>query len=192
MVARSMTQRDVANIAGMTEQMFTNVVKGRRLLSLQEADAIRRAFGFVLPEDVPASMPVAGRVGSDDHVELSADGGNVTGTHKIARPGWLPRDSVAAAVVEGAVAEPLALNGDIIFWRRQAAGVHNEDLGRPVVAELEDGRVLLKRLASSPQRGRWSLLSINPAYPNVLDARIRWAARVLAPLPADEVCYLDA
>jgi transcriptional regulator with XRE-family HTH domain len=189
--ARGLTQREVASIAGMTEQMLTNVMKGRRLLSLQEADAIRRAFGFTLPEDLPQTIAVIGKVGAGDGVMLADDYAKGAGLHQIARPGWLPRKGVAAALVEGASAEPVVFSGDVVFWQRDTISVHTEDLGRAVIAETEDGRVMLKILASSPVRGRWSLLSINPAFPNLLDVHLRWASRVLAPLPADQVRYLD-
>lgn len=191
MASRNMTQRDVAAIAGMTEQMFTNVVKGRRQFSLVEADSIRRAFGYQLPEDAPISIAVAGRVGAGDHIQLVDGFAKGAGLFQIARPAWLPPKGVVAAVVDGSSAEPFACNGDIIFWRREGLAVHLEDLGRPVVAETEDGRVLLKRLGTSTVRGKWSLLSINPSHPNVMDVSLVWAARVLAPLPSDEINHLD-
>ncbi len=49
--ARGMTQRDFARLIGMTEQMLTNVKKGRRRFSAEEVDRIRRAFfDFDAPE----------------------------------------------------------------------------------------------------------------------------------------------
>lgn len=191
MEARGLTQRDVAAIAGMTEQMFTNVIKGRRQMHLEEADRIRRSFGYILPEDAPISIAVAGKVGAGDHVRLVDDYAKGAGLFQIARPQWIPARNVVAAIVDGTSAEPFACNGDIIFWRRDALAVHTEDLGRAVVAETEDGRILLKRLASSSRPGHWSLLSINPSHPNLMDVRLLWAARVLAPLPADEINHLD-
>lgn len=192
LAARNMTQREAAHIAGMTEQMFTNIIKGRRQLALDEADALRRAFGFALPEDAPVTIAVAGKVSAGDGIELIDDYAKGAGMYQILRPAWLPKSGLVAAVIEGTSAEPFAFNGDVIFWRRDGLVVHPEDLGRPVVAELADGRVMLKRLATSAARGKWSLLSINPTHPNIMDVDLRWAARVLAPLAADEVRYLDA
>lgn len=190
MEMRGLTQREVAAIAGMTEQMLTNVVKGRRELHLDEADRIRRHFGYVLPEDLPPTIAVVGKVGAGDHVELVDGYEKGAGLYHIARPQWLPAHGVAAAEIDGASAEPWALSGDIVFWRRCAEAVLPDDLGRPVVAELEDGRVMLKRLASGSRLGTWSLLSLNPTHPNLLDVQLKWAARVFSPLPRDEVKYL--
>lgn len=189
---RGMTQRELAHTIGMTETMFSNVIAGRRTFKAREVDAIRRAFGFVLPEDQPQTITVAGRVGAGDAITLIDDHAKGDGLFHIARPNWLPSSGVVAAQIDGSSAEPWALSGDIIFWRRDAMAVLGEDLGRPVVAELEDGRVMLKRLASGSEPGTWSLLSINPAHPNVMNVRLKWAARVFPPLPKDEVRYMSA
>lgn len=190
MFAHDLTQRELAEKIGMTEQMFTNVVSGRRLFKAQEADAIRRVFGYSLPEDQPSSIAVAGKVGAGDDVFLIDDHAKGDGLYKIARPQWIAGSGIVAAEIEGASAEPWALSGDIIFWRRLEVTVFKEDLGRPVIAELADGRVVLKKLATSEKRGCWSLFSINPTHPHILDVELTWAARVFAPLPKDQIKFM--
>lgn len=187
MELRGLTQRELALSIGMTEQMFTNVMVGRRVFKAREVDAIRRAFGYSLPEDRPLDIAVAGKVGAGDHVQLFDDHEKGGGLYHIVRPEWVPAHGVVAAEIEGASAEPWALSGDIVFWRRDAIAVLDADLGRPVVAELADGRVVLKRLANGNEIGKWSLLSINPTHPNMLNVELKWAARVLPPLPRDDV-----
>src|SRR5690606_34816167 len=135
------TQRDLAAVLGISEQQMSHVFTGRRQLKVVEADKIRRSFGFTLPEDRPSTIAVSGRVGAGDHVELFDDYEKGAGMFHIARPEWLPTHGVAAAQIDGASAEPFALSGDIIFWRRDGIAVSDADLGRPVIAELEDGRV---------------------------------------------------
>jgi len=191
MELRGLTQHEVAVIAGMTDQMFTNVVKGRRSFQLDEADRIRRHFGYRLPEDMPPTIAVVGKVGAGDHIELVDGYEKGGGLYHIARPQWLPANGIAAAEITGSSAEPWALEGDIVFWRREAEGVLVEDLGRPVIAALENGRVMLKRLASGTKPGHWSLLSLNPTHPNLLDVRLLWAARALPPVPRGEVHILN-
>lgn len=190
MDARGMTQRELASVAGMTEQMFTNVVAGRRKFSAREVDAIRRAFGYTLPEDRPTGIEVVGRVGAGNEVYLVDENEGNGGIYRIARPEWLPAQGIAAAEIQGGSAEPWALPGDIIFWKRNAMAVFQEDIGRPVVAATEDGRVMLKRLASGSERGLWNLASINQSYPTEYDVRLLWAARVLPPLAKDQVVLL--
>lgn len=187
---RGLSQKDLALAVGMTPQMFTNVVQGRRVLKAREVDAIRRFFGFELPEERPSTIAVSGKVGAGDEVQLADDYEKGAGMYHVARPPWIPSHGVAAAEIDGASAEPFALSGDIIFWCRTAEMVDVADIGRPVIAALEDGRVMLKRLAHGTAPGHWSLLSINPFFPSHINVRLLWAARVFPPLPKDQVKML--
>lgn len=191
MAELGLTQRELAGRIGMTEQMFTNVMAGRRLFKASEVDQIRRVFGYTLPEDRPRTIAVAGHVGAGDHVQLVDDYAKGAGLYHIKRPEWLPPRGICAAVVDGSSAEPWALEGDIIFWSRDHLGVSQFDLGRPVVAELADGRIMLKRLASGTRPGLWSLLSINPTRQSLHDVELVRAARALAPLPQDHVTVIS-
>jgi hypothetical protein len=186
------TQGDLGAAIGLTSVQINKVLQGNRTLKSEEADKIRRFFGFSLPEERPSTIAVAGKVAAGDHLELVDDYARGGGMYHIARPEWIPPSGVVAAEIDGSSAEPWALAGDVIFWSRRALAVYPEDLGRPVVAETEDGRVMLKRLASGSAPGLWSLFSINPMFPNVLNVRLKWAARVLPPLPRDQVRTLEA
>lgn len=188
---RGITQRELAAAIGMTEQMFTNVVSGRRMFKAQEVDAIRRRFGYTLPEDRPISIAVVGKVAAGDHLELFDDQAKGHGMYHISRPDWVPARGIAAAQVDGSSAEPWALSGDIIFWRREALAVFEQDLGRPVIAETMDGKIVLKRLGSGSRPGTWSLLSINPTHASLIDVRVKWASRVLPPLSREDVRVVE-
>ncbi len=188
---KGLTQRALADALGITEQKMSHIFTGRRRVQADEADKIRRFLGYSLPEDRPPTIAVSGRVAAGDHIELVDDYAKGAGMFHIARPEWIPASGVAAAQIDGTSAEPWALSGDIIFWTRHAMAVNDSDLGRPVIAELEDGRVMLKRLASSSKPGLWSLLSINPTHANVMDVKLKWASRVLPPLPFDDVQLLE-
>jgi len=190
MDARDLSQRELANKIGITEQMFTNVMAGRRLFKASEADAIRRFFGYSLPEDTPRGIAVAGRVAAGDNLVLVDDFAKGDGLYQIERPQWVAGTGVVAAEIQGQSASPWALPGNIIFWRRHDVTVFQEDLGRPVIAELENGHVMLKKLGASEKKGHWSLYSINPSHPNLLDVKLIWAARVMAPLPRDQVRFI--
>lgn len=187
MVERGMTQHELAMRVGMTDQMFTNVVKGRRKFKAEEVDRIRQIFHHDLPLPTPPAIAVAGKVGAGDHVELVDDYARGAGIYHIRRPQWIPTSGVVAAVVDGSSAEPWALDGDIVFWRREYEAVSMADLGRPVIAECKSGEVMLKRLAMGNKPGRWSLLSINPTHPSLFDVELKWAARAMPPLAKDEV-----
>lgn len=187
---RGITQEEAALGAGMTQNMLTKVLNGHRKLTADEADGIRRFLGFEFPED-RRPISVVGMIGAGDGVELVDAYEHGAGMFHIARPDWIPAHGVVAAQIKGSSAEPWALDGDIVFWRRSDLSVQQADLGRPVIAELEDGRVMLKRLASSSVPGCWSLLSINPSHPNVMDVRLVWASRAMAPLAYDEAVIVE-
>ena len=181
------SQRSLGKFIGMTDAQVSNILNGRRMIKAHEADQIRRFFGFEPPEERESTIAVVGKVGAGDSVFLSDAYEKGGGLYQIRRPAWIPGSNVAAAEIEGASAEPWALEGDVIFWSRQSMSVIPDDLGRPVVAELADGRVVLKRLASGSKPGAWSLLSLNPTHPNIMDTKIKWASRVLPPLSRDKV-----
>lgn len=191
MLSRGMTQHDLAVSIGITDQMLTNTVKGRRKFKATEVDAIRKLFGYPVPETTSPTIAVVGKVGAGDHVELVDDYAQGSGLYHIARPQWVPPKGVCAAIVDGSSAEPWALHGDIVFWRRDHSGVSENDLGRPVIVEVKSGEVMLKRLGSGTRPGYWSLLSINPTHPSLMDVEVKWAARALPPLPKDEVQVVE-
>lgn len=184
---KGLTQRALADALGITEQKLSHVFHGRRNIKAQEADCIRRFFGYVLPEDRPATIAVSGRVDANDRLVLVDSEAQEAGVFQIARPDWLPTEGVYAAQIDGSSAEPWALAGDIVFWQKNEGDVFIEDLGRPVIAETSDGQTVLKRLASGSSAGLWSLLSLNPTHPNLIDVELKWASRVMPPLPFDNV-----
>ena len=192
MEIKGVSQRELGYAIGLSDAKISNVLRGARQLKANEADGIRRFFGFHLPEDRNPTIAVIGKVGAGDHIQMADDYEKGAGLYIIERPEWLPDHNVGAAEIDGGSAEPFALNGDIVFWRRDAITVHPEDLGRPVVAETGGGAVVLKRLASGSRPGTWSLLSLNPTHPNIHDVYVRWASRVLAPLPKDQATIVNA
>jgi len=50
---RGMNRRQLAEAIGFTESQMSKTMAGTRQLSAQEADAIRRLFGYRLPDDPP-------------------------------------------------------------------------------------------------------------------------------------------
>ncbi len=68
---RQMTRRELVNaVPGMTETKLSLVMSGNRKLSAVEADAIRRHFGYRLPDDPPGSL----RDRIDDQIAMLGEG----------------------------------------------------------------------------------------------------------------------
>lgn len=54
---KGISQRELAERVGLTESQISKVMSGDRALKADEADAIRRALGYMLPEDLkPGSV----------------------------------------------------------------------------------------------------------------------------------------
>ena len=52
---RGLNRRELADAVGLTEAQMSKVMNQHRKLSADEADAIRRFFGYRLPDDPPGS-----------------------------------------------------------------------------------------------------------------------------------------
>lgn len=53
--ARGINRRELADAIGFTEVQMSKTMNGHRRLTADEADAIRRFFGYRLPDDPPSS-----------------------------------------------------------------------------------------------------------------------------------------
>lgn len=51
MERRQVSQADLAAAIGLTEPQMSKVMGGTRMLKASEADAIRRYFGYMMPDD---------------------------------------------------------------------------------------------------------------------------------------------
>lgn len=57
LATKGISQRELAQRVGLTESQVSKVMSGDRTLKADEADAIRRALGYTLPEDLkPGSV----------------------------------------------------------------------------------------------------------------------------------------
>lgn len=86
---------------------------------------------------------------------------------------FYPQEISLALEVEGDSMLPRYHDGDVIFF-----GDKYEDpmrfVGREVMAQLRDGRKLLKVLARGSQPGLWTLYSVNTSYDPISDVELDW------------------
>lgn len=124
-------------------------------------------------------VPIIGRVGADSSGEvIQAD--SHQGYDMAPVP---PGGSANAAALEviGDSMPWLAPDGALVYFERQNTPPTPEMVYYNVICELEDGRVLLKRLLRGSAPDLWTLESqIGPPIENV---RIRWAAEPTAIIP---------
>lgn len=184
---RQLTQRDVAAVAGMSEQMFTNVVKGRRKFTVDEVDTIRRYLGYRLPEDAAPAVAVAGRVGAGAQVDLVDAYEKGDGLFRVAVPDGVSPRGIVAVEVEGDSMAPIYQPGEILFYSRDTVGVPTEAIGRICVCEDETGKAWVKVVRVGREEGTFSLISLNPEAENMHGVRLKWAAQVKFNLPPEYV-----
>lgn len=187
MAERQLTQRDVAAVAGMTDQMFTNVVKGRRKFTAEEVDTIRRWLGYRLPEDAAPMIAVAGRVGAGAQVDLVDAFEKGDGLYHVACPAEISPRGVVAVEVEGDSMTPIYQPGEILFYSRDALGVPTEAIGRICVCEDDAGKAWVKVVRVGREEGTFSLISLNPEAENMHGVMLKWAAPVKFNLPPEYV-----
>lgn len=124
-------------------------------------------------------VPIIGRVGADAEGEVIQTGGQAGYDLAPIPPG---ADATAVALeVVGDSMPWLAPNGALIYFERQHAEPTADMIGYYVIAELEDGRVLLKRLMRGTKPKHYSLMS--QEGPPIEDVRIVWAAEPIAIIP---------
>ncbi|MBR2813449.1 MAG: S24/S26 family peptidase [Reyranella sp.] len=93
-------------------------------------------------------IPVAGD-GPVDHVDVPV------GLEKVTSGGYR---------VRGDSMMPMFADGDVLFPEQHPSPPERR-IGSVVIADLGDGRRLVKKLLRGSKPGRWNLLSVNPSEP---------------------------
>lgn len=139
---------------------------------LPEAPAQRPAM-----DDQP-EVPVAHYVGAGDEVHL-LDGDDSPVDYTPAPPGF-SRETGAAVLVRGESMRPLYEPGDMLFFRlrRQPPATAKECPQRPVIVQVKDGPLYVKRLLPGTKRGRFHLISVNPLTPIMQDEPVESFAMI--------------
>lgn len=189
------TQKGLAEALGRAPSAVTNLLKNKRELKQREVSIIARYLEVDPPprgggsslvrsfdpdatdSEEPPTVPLVGYVGAGAEAHFYAVG---------------PGDLDAVVAPEGSTESTVAveIRGDslgsffdrwLVFYDDVRRPVTPDLIGRLCVVELEDGRVLIKKLRRSKHPGLYDLLS-NTQEP-IPDAAIRWAARVKHMMP---------
>lgn len=180
------TQRDLARALGIDAPAVTQLLNGNRGVSIDEAAVIANYLhldiqtvllqcGVPMVQNRGKTIKILGYVGAGDTVvPFEEDGGNPPLEEIEAPPGY---QDGCAVIVRGDSYSPRYLDGEILAYRPNQADV-GRLIGAEVVCKVIDGRMLLKRLAKGSIPGRYTLLSLSPTSPPILDVELEWAARV--------------
>lgn len=178
--SRDWTHEKAADEMGVSRSQFIKLERGERRLTSDYIKMAAKAFGVSEADiiETKPTVPIVGYVGAGSEAHFYAMGDGLADEPAPYVDG--ARDSTVAVEIRGGSLGPLfdrwlAYYNDV---RRPAT----EDLfGQLCVVGLEDGRVLLKKLARGRIPGYFDLWSNNE--PPIQDVAIAWAAKVEAIRP---------
>ena len=180
---------DAAARFGWNENTYKSNENGNAPFSFRKAREYAEAFGvraeWLYDETGPVQagvepmVRIIGRVGADtEGTVIQTDGQEGFDTAPV------PPGGTSAAValeVVGHSMRAVAEDGSLIYFEDQRNPPTPDMLGYYCIVEIEDGRVLFKRLLRGSAPGLFVLES--QVGPPIEDVRVRWAAEPTAIIP---------
>lgn len=186
------SQERLAAEAGVGSKGYiSNLEKGKRpmppgasleLLATALATTVQELVGAPMGAPTALYAPIIGRVGADSSGEIIHIDADLGYDMALMPPGASPQ-AVALEVVGDSMPR-MAPSGSLIFFEAQHTPPTPDMMNYWVVAELEDGRVLFKRLLRGSAPGLYALESEVGAP--IEDVRLRWAAEPIALIPTKQ------
>lgn len=172
-----LTQAELGEEVGLTQVKLSNVKRGVRELSYEEAMAVSRATGLPMPFDT-REIDVIGYVGAGAEVYPIDDGDPL---HRVEIDVKLPPGTVGA-IVRGDSMYPIFEDGDLIAYGGDPLPPEKA-VGSTCIVQLADGRMLIKKVRNGTQRGLYTLTSSNA--PDIEDVPLEWARAFVLRLSRD-------
>lgn len=182
-----LNQTEFAELIGTTQSTVTRWERGsepraEHLQKLAEVanttvERLLNISELTLPDD---HIPVVGYVGAGAAIMPYDDHSHGDGLDFVERPPFVQGRAVAVEV-RGDSLYPVAEDGWRLVYTGEQTILEDEVLNKLCVVQLEDGRMLVKRLMRGTKPLHYHLVSSNA--PVIEDVRIQWAARVKAIIP---------
>lgn len=152
----------------MTDAAWEDLARGAsKLLGRTVSAAEMRGEAGALVE-----IPVRSFVGAGDEVTPIDEDGPIDYT--AAPPGLTDGE---ATEVRGRSMMPLYHHGDLLFHRRIVTDPARWK-DEVVVAQVRNGKRFVKLLQPGSRRGRWRLVSVNPAFETLEDQQLDWVGPI--------------
>lgn len=170
------SQSGLARHLGYHPSIVNKIVKNKRTLRIDEAF---RAADY-LGEPTPTILvPIVGRVGADPDGRIAYAAGHETGDYAPIPQGGSEKS--VGVEVRGHSMRGWIEDGSLIYYEDRSEPPDDDMLGSIVVAEIDTGEVVVKRLLRGSEPGTYDLESV--AAPTRRNARILWAADITAIIP---------
>lgn len=170
-----LTVEQAALKAGLSPGYLSRMETGERNVTLKNLSKISKALG-VPPRDLVDSeaeaVPLVGYAAAGTDTVTFADGDG--GLGEVDAPTSATEKTVAVQVRGTSLG--VLFDGWIAFYDERRDPPDESMAGRVCVCGLDDGRVVIKRLAQGSKAGLWHLQSATE--PALFDQRVIWAARV--------------
>lgn len=188
-MAMGHNQAEFADLLGTTQSTVTRWERG----SMPKGEALQRLADIAnttverllnlddITNEMPDQIPVVGYVGAGATILPIDDHPQGQGIDFVERPPFVSGKAVAVEV-RGDSLFPVAENGWKLVYAGDQTVVEEEVLNSLCVCQLEDGRVLVKRVLRGTKPLHYHLQSTNA--PLIEDARLVWAAKVKAIIPS--------
>lgn len=187
-VSKGYNQTEMAERLGVTQSTVTRWENGAlpradqlKLLADMANTSVERLLGADSLSNTPADMiPVVGYVGAGAAVFPFDDHAPGDGMDHVDRPPFVHGAAVSVEV-RGDSLYPVAEDGWRLIYAGEQTIIEADVLNRLCVVQLEDGRMLVKRLMRGTKPQHYHLVSTNA--PTIEDAKVVWAAMVKAIIP---------
>lgn len=184
LAANYTTATDAASALGVSRDSYIQYENGTMRLPVKKAEHFAKRFK-TSPEHL-----LFGRVDSALVRIIGTVGAATDGTvvMETAHERWdfapvAPGGTAAASALEvrGGSMPGLAEDGALLYFEEQVTKPGKDMMGRIVIVETIDGRVLVKRLLRGSSKGLFDLESI--LGPTLEDVQLKWAAHITAIIP---------
>ncbi len=162
-----LTQSELADRIGLSQDKISNVKRGVRKLSSDEATRISEVTGYPLPGHINP-LDVLGYIGAGA-VVYPIDDGDPLYSLNIEYP--LPPGTVGA-IVRGDSMFPIFEDGDLVAYSGETV-LPEDMIGETCIVQVTDGRMLIKTIRRGSLPGLYTLTSYNA--PDIVDVSLDWA-----------------
>jgi phage repressor protein C with HTH and peptisase S24 domain len=188
--ATGLSAAAASKAAGLSEDAIRNMKRaeakeGRAGVSTRTLAALAQVLGTTSgwlmdgtgPEESAGEpmTPLLGLVGANAASTVMYSTGDPTNS-SVPALSWAP-EAVAVQVVGDSCGE-IYPDGSILWFEQQDTPPSPDMIGEIVVADTEDGHVLVKRLERGEKKGLYDLKSV--IGETLRGQRLKWAARILA------------
>ena len=172
-------QTDAARRLGATQPTFSRWLNRQQEPEKVNHDRIlqvARELGIVsvVEQSRHVSVPIIGYVQAGGEAVLHAEGQGPFGEAKMPPKG--AKEYTVAVIVRGDSMPGIAQDGWLLYYDDRHEPPEPELYGKLCVAELHDGRIVVKKLLQGSKPGHFHLISAHGDP--LLDQRVTWAAKV--------------